>query len=105
MVREEWNVSSVAVIDEVLDDDARALLRWIECKVTRAPPDKLAVLAFEIHTSAIEDLSYPSLLCLTVLELGSSPHADQRGHQARCGQFVAGVIIKERSFADELDVN
>ena len=25
MVREEWNVSSVAVIDEVLDDDARAL--------------------------------------------------------------------------------
>ena len=68
-----------------------------------APPDKLAVLAFEIHTSAIEDLSYPSLLCLTVLELENSPHANQGGHRASCGKFVARVIIKERSVADEVD--
>ena len=70
-----------------------------------APPDKLAVLAFEIHTSAIEDLSCPSLLCLTVLERESSPHANQGGHQASCGKSVAGIIIKERSFADELCVS
>ena len=105
MVREEGKVNSVAVIDEVLDDDARALFRWRECKVMLAPPDKLVLLAFENHTTAMEDLLCPLLLCLTVLELESSPHADQRGHQARCGKFVAGVIIKERSFADDLDVN
>ena len=94
----------VAIIDEVLDDDARAQLRWRECKVMLAPPGKLAVLAFEIHTSAIEDLLYSSLLCLTVLELEDSPHANQGGNQANCGRFVAGIIIKERSFAGEIDV-
>ena len=70
-----------------------------------APPDKLIVLAFENHTTAMEDLLCPLLLCLTVLELESSLHVDQRGHQSRCGKFVAVVIIKERRSADGLDVS
>ena len=69
------------------------------------PPDKLAVLAFENHTTAMEDLLCPLLLCVMVLELKSSPHADPRWRRALCGKFVTGVIIKERSFADGLDVN
>ena len=70
-----------------------------------APPGKLAVLVLKINSSAIEDLSCPSLLCLPVLELESSLHANEGGHQASCGKSVAGVIIKERSFADELGVS